>query len=128
MCMVLFYPTIKVTILPLNSCREILEKRQIEDHRRQEKEKNLGEQNRVCQERGTPNYLRIVNLMAPVVPKTRGAFNFNPQYPTAGVLYSRQESRNKGKERCENFIENKKVNGLLRQIDRRRQQSRRRKK
>ena len=39
-----------------------------------------------------------------------------------------QESQNKGKELYERFIENIKVNGLLRQIDRRRQQSRRRKK
>ena len=33
----------------------------------------------VRQERGTPNYLRTVNLIAHVVPKTGGAFNFNPQ-------------------------------------------------
>ena len=35
--------------------------------------------------RGTPNYLRTVNLIAPVVSKTGGVFNFNPQYPNAGV-------------------------------------------
>ena len=32
-----------------------------------------------------PNYLRTVNLIAPVVPKTGRAFNFNPQCPTAGM-------------------------------------------
>ena len=34
--------------------------------------------------RGTPNYLRTVNLIAPVVPKNRRVFNFNPQYLLRG--------------------------------------------
>ena len=44
------------------------------------------------QERGTPNYLRTVNLIAPVVPKTGGAFNFNPQYLTAGKCICKVQS------------------------------------
>ena len=32
----------------------------------------------------TEKNLRTVNLIAPVIPKTGGAFDFNPQYPTAG--------------------------------------------
>ena len=39
---------------------------------------------RVWQERGTPYFIRTVNLIAPVVPKTGGAFDFNSQHPTAG--------------------------------------------
>ena len=41
-------------------------------------------------EKGTPNYLRTVSLIAPVVPKTGGSFNFNPQYPTVGVFHLAQ--------------------------------------
>ena len=51
------------------------------------KKRILENKNRVWQERGTPNYLRTVNLVAPVVPNTGQDFNFNPQYPTAGVSY-----------------------------------------
>ena len=45
-------------------------------------------ENKKRQERGTPNYLRTVNLIAPVVPKTGGFFNFNPQYSTVGLPVS----------------------------------------
>ena len=48
------------------------------------KKRILKNKKRVRQERGTPNYLRTVNLIAPVDPKTGGSFNFNLQYPTAG--------------------------------------------
>ena len=52
------------------------------------KKRILENKKRVWQERGTPNYLRTENLIAPVVPKTGEAFNFNPQCPTAGIQNS----------------------------------------
>ena len=78
--------SINVTILQL---RGAVEKFGIKDRGRitggRNKKRIFENKKRVRQERGTPNYQKTVNLIAPVVPKTGGAFNFNPQYPTAGV-------------------------------------------
>ena len=63
------------------SCREIFEKDRLKITGGRKKKRILKNKKRVWQERGTPNYLRTANLIAPVVPKTGGAFNFNPQYP-----------------------------------------------
>ena len=78
-----FYPTIKVAILQLRGTVE--KNRKKTDWRSQEAEirKESWRKKKVWQERGTPSYLKIVNLTAPVVPKTGGSFNFNPQCPTA---------------------------------------------
>ena len=70
----------------LGSFREILEKDRLKITGGTNKKRILENKKRVWQERGTPNYLRTVNLIAPVVPKTGGAFNVNPQFPTAGKI------------------------------------------
>ena len=83
--MVLFYPTIKVTILQLRGAVEkFWKKDRMKIIGGRNKKRILENKKRVRQKRGTPNYPRTVNLIAPVVPKAGGAFNFNPQYPTAG--------------------------------------------
>ena len=86
MCMVLFYPTIKVTVLQLRGAVEkFWKKDRLKITKGRKKKRILENKKRVLQERGTPNYLRTLNLIAPVVPKTGGVFNFNPQNPTAGM-------------------------------------------
>ena len=73
--MVLFYPIIKVSILQLRGAVEnIWKKDRLKITGGRNKKSILEKEKRVRQERGTPNYLRTVNLIAPVVPTTGGAF------------------------------------------------------
>ena len=76
--MVLFYPTIKVTILQLRGAGEKFwrKKTRLKITGGRNKKRILENKKRVWQKRGTPNYLRIVNLIAPVIQKSGGAFLF----------------------------------------------------
>ena len=85
MCIVLFYPTIKVTILQIRGAVKKFwnkDRLKITGGRNKKRILEFGKQKEY--DRKEELYLRTVNLITPVVPKTGGAFNFNPQYPTAG--------------------------------------------